>query len=184
MKKLLLALSVTAALAGCVSTPKNALEPIPPTTANPTVKSTNDAADFFAKVLRTAKPTAPIVVASLVNVDDLSQSSSFGRMVSEQIAARLAEREIPVKELKLRNSLYMSRTGGEFLLSREVKDLTTDLKAEIVIVGTYAIMGPDVMVTLKAVNVNDNTVVTGHTYTVSRSSVRTMLGDQNPKSHW
>lgn len=175
MKKLLLALAATAVLAGCASAPSNGLEPIPTTTDNVTVQRTNTAADVFAKTLRAAKPGSPIVVASLVSVDDLTQSSSFGRMVGEQVAARLAERAIPVVELKLRNSLFMSRTGGEFLLSREVMDLTLDHKAEVVIVGTYAVMGGDVLVTLKAVDVRDNTILTGYTYTVPYSTVRASL---------
>jgi TolB-like protein len=175
MKKLLLALLATAALAGCASAPASGPLPAPVGSSNPTVVRTNEAADYFARVLQSAKPTTPLVVASLVSVDDLSQSSSFGRMVGEQIAARLAERGVPVVELKLRNSLFMSRAGGEFMLSREVKDLTLDHKAEVVLVGTYSVMGSDVLVTLKAVDVRDNTIVTGHSYTVSYNAVRFML---------
>jgi len=175
MKKLLLALLATAALAGCASAPRDGLPPAPVGTSNPTVVRTNEAADYFARVLQATKPSTPLVVASLVSVDDLSQSSSFGRMVGEQIAARLAERGVPVVELKLRNSLFMSRAGGEFLLSREVKDLTLDHKAQVVLVGTYSVMGSDVLVTLKAVDVRDNTILTGHSYTVSYNAVRFML---------
>lgn len=83
---------------------------------------------------------APIIVASFVDVSDLTKSSAFGRIMSEQIGSRLAQKGYRVIEMKLRqNSIFVDpENKGEFLLSRNIKDISKTHKASIVVVGTYA----------------------------------------------
>ncbi len=93
----------------------------------------------------------PVIVATLVNIDELSESSRLGRSVSEQVAARMTQRGYQVIELKLRGDLFVKRTEGELLLSREIKDISQRHKAQAVVVGTYSMADKFIHVNLKLV---------------------------------
>lgn len=170
---LLGAIGVSLALTGCAGYLK--ADPQASDTDLVIQKSTA-AADVLAKSLgEYALHGSPVLVASFVEIDDLTKSSTFGRAVSEQVAGRLASHGLPVVELKLRNSAYVSKDGGEFLLSRELKDLTQSHKAQLVVVGTYAVSGSSIMVTLKAVDVTSNRIVAAHSYSVSSTAMWGMV---------
>lgn len=134
------------------------------------VTASNTAADAIAKdLLLKTEPGANILVATVVRVDDLTKSSSFGRLVTEQIAARLAAKGLAVAEIKIRDTLYVSQEQGELMLSREVREMSLSRKAQVVVVGTYAKSLNEVFVTMKAVDVSTNTVIAAHAYSVPRS---------------
>lgn len=80
----------------------------------------------------------PILVASFVDVDNVQESSTLGRMMAEQIGSRLVQKNFRVQELKLRSSLFISSRKGEFLLSREIQDVSRKHDAQALVVGTYA----------------------------------------------
>ena len=60
-------------------------------------------------------PSQPVLVATLVNVDRLNESSRLGRIFSEQIAGRMVQRGLRVTEVKLRDNLLLHREQGELL---------------------------------------------------------------------
>lgn len=101
----------------------------------------------------------PLLVATVVNIDSMNQSSRFGRLISEQIATRLTQLGFNIMEMKLRNNVYIREGTGELLLSRDVRDLSKNYNAQIVVVGNYAIAAGYAYLTLKAVAVTDNRVV-------------------------
>ncbi len=131
--------------------------------------SSYHAADILAKAVddNPELREKPMLAASLVSIDDLGVSSTFGRLVSEQIASRLAQRGLPIKEMKLRqDSVFIQRGQGEFLLSRELKNIGNDHDASAVLVGTYAVTEHLVFVSVRLVRTGDNTVLAGHDYQV------------------
>lgn len=103
--------------------------------------------------------TLPILVATMVDIDFVKQSSRFGRLISEQIATRLTQKDFHVVEMKLRNDVYIREGAGELLLSRDVRDLSKNYNAQVVVVGNYAVAASYVYLTLKAVTVADNRVI-------------------------
>ena len=105
----------------------------------------------------------PIIVASLVNIDDL-QSSRLGRAISEQLSTRLTMNGYSVIELKLRGNIFVKEGGGELLLSRELKEITRSHQAQAVLVGTYAPSRGSLFVDIKLVGVGDNQVIAAHDY--------------------
>jgi TolB-like protein len=118
-------------------------------------------------VTNTAVPivkNAPLLVATIVNIDSLGQSSRFGRLISEQIATRLTQLGYSVVEMKLRNDVYIQEGTGELLLSRDVRNLSKTHNAQVVVVGNYAVAAGYVYLTLKAVTVADNRVVAAVNY--------------------
>lgn len=117
-----------------------------------------------------------VLVATLVNVDRLNESSRLGRIFSEQIAGRLVQRGYPVTELKLRESVAMQREQGELLLSRELRDVSRAHDAQAVVVGTYAVSSTILYVSIKLVKPDGNLVVAAHNYAVPMDdNVRALL---------
>lgn len=109
-------------------------------------------------------PTQPVLVATLVDQEDLGESSRLGRLFSEHIASRLASQGARVVELKLREQLFMKQTTGALLLSREVRDVSQSHNAQAVVVGTYTSSGQTLYVSLKLVRPEGNTVMAAHDY--------------------
>jgi len=112
----------------------------------------------------TLDPAQPVLVATLVDQEELSESSRLGRLVSEHIASRLSNRGVRVVELKLREQLFMKGSTGALLLSREVRDVSKAHSAQAVVVGTYTSSGQTLYISLKLVKPEGNTVVSAHDY--------------------
>jgi len=106
-----------------------------------------------------------MIIATLVNIDDLNNSSTFGRLVSEQVSAKFTQTGYNMVEMKFRDFVYMKQDQGELLLTREIKDVAKNHNAQAVIVGTYALSGEDIFVNLKVIQPNTNIVIGVHDYT-------------------
>jgi len=149
-------------LAGCEGTlpmPKEA-----PPVAD-IVGSSHAAADALINSARAAlQPGKPLIAASFVNIDDLEQAASFGRIVSEQVASRFTQRGFGVIEMLLRHSVFIKQNGGEFLLSREVRNISSEHDAQAVIVGTYAVGRKKVYITARLIRASDSIVLASQDY--------------------
>lgn len=111
-------------------------------------------------------PSQPVLVATLVDQEDLGESTRLGRLVSEHIGSRLSNTGTRVVELKLREQLFMKSDTGALLLSREVRDVSQAHSAQAVVVGTYTSSGQTLYLSLKLVKPEGNTVVSAHDYAI------------------
>ena len=135
-------------------------------TSTPLVASSHDAVTKLLSRIpadRPLDPKQPIIVASLVNIDDLT-SSRLGRLISEQLMTRLVESGYSVTELKLRESIYIRHKEGELMLSREIPEISKKHAAQAVLVGTYAHSINNLYLTVKLVGVADNQVIASYDY--------------------
>lgn len=105
-----------------------------------------------------------IIVASFANIDDLANSSSLGRIVSQQFASAFTSNGYKVVEMLLRNNVYIATGKGEFLLSRQIKNLSSEHNASAVVVGVYAVGKDNVYVTSKMIRASDNVVLASHDF--------------------
>jgi len=113
----------------------------------------------------------PMIVTSFADIDDVRFSSTFGRMIGEQIGSRLSQSGYRVIEPKMRGNIFIPHpdrgaSGGEFMLSRELVNLSFEQDAQAVIVGTYAAAKDLVYVTLKVIDVKDNSIVYSMDYAI------------------
>ena len=106
----------------------------------------------------------PVLVATVVNVNDLSCVVSLGRTLSEQYAMSMAAGGFNVKEIKLRGDVFVREGAGELLLSREIKDIARNHNASLVLVGTYSAAANYTYVSLKLVRTEDSRIIRGHDY--------------------
>ncbi len=105
-----------------------------------------------------------IVAASFVNINNLEESSSFGRTVSEYITSRLSQHGFKVTEIKLRKSLFIQKKEGEFMLSREIKEINSEYHAEMVLSGTYSIADDVVYISARMLNPHDAAILATYEY--------------------
>jgi len=109
---------------------------------------------------------SPLLVASFVNLDDLKESSTFGRVVSEQISSRFKQLGYTAIEMKLRTEIFIKEGSGEFLLSRELSEISTKHRAQAVVVGSYAAAADRVYLTVRIINVTDSRILASYDYNI------------------
>ncbi len=121
---------------------------------------------LFERMLAPLSKEKPIIAASFANVDDLRLSSTFGRMASEVIASGLTDLGYSVVEVKMRDSLFIKQQAGEFMLSRQLKNLSREHNAQAVVLGTYAEGGDYLYVSARVVRTEDNIVIGSHDFSL------------------
>ena len=106
----------------------------------------------------------PVLVATVVNVNDLRRAAPLGRTLSEQYASFMVASGFNVKELKLRGDVFVREETGEMMLSREVKDIARAHSAGLVVVGTYSTAAKFTYISLKLVRTDTGQILRGHDY--------------------
>lgn len=145
--------------------------------ANAFVAANYRAADALALQLRgKLADDKPLIMATIVNIDALEQTSMLGRLVSEQLSTRLAQGGMKMLEMKLRNSVYLKRGQGELMLTREIGEVASAHNAQAVVVGSYAETRDAVFINVKVIQPTTNLVLAGHDYVLAKEgTVRSML---------
>lgn len=174
MKKLsLYALPVAAALAlsGCVTQPAKPVASTAPSyeaaAVNPFILSSRTAVDTLVQGFDMRQVgQAPVLVATVVNVNDLKYSAPLGRTLGELYASQLSSNGFNVIEMKLRGSVYVREGTGELLLSREIRDIAEQHNAGLVLVGTYSAASQYTYVSMKLVRTADSRIVRSHDYAI------------------
>lgn len=133
--------------------------------SSPFIQSSRDAvAKLTAGFDMNSLGGGPVLVATVVNVNDLSRAAPLGRTLSEQYASSMTAGGFNVKEIKLRGDVFVREGAGELLLSREIKDIARNHNASMVLVGTYSAAANFTYVSLKLVRTEDGRIVRGHDY--------------------
>ncbi len=94
----------------------------------------------------------PVLVTTLVNNDNLDDSSSFGRSFQNNIAAGFVSRGYAVKEVKLRKEMLVKESQGEFMLTRNLQEMATKQRAQAIVVGTYTMVNRVMYLSVRLVN--------------------------------
>lgn len=111
--------------------------------------------------------TLPILSTSFVSFDNLEDSSTFGRMLGDQVASRFSQHGYNVIELKLRSDQVVIREGtGELALSRNLAHIQDQYDAQAVLVGTYTFSHNLAFIGCKIVRTRDNTILASHDFTI------------------
>ncbi|MCX7171741.1 MAG: FlgO family outer membrane protein [Proteobacteria bacterium] len=148
------------------------------TAANNPFIPTNRAAGvaLLAQAKGALSPDAPVIMATIVDINVLERSSPLGRVISEQISAAFSHAGYRMIEMKFREKIYIKRNEGELLLTREIIDVAKQHEAQAVIVGTYGIAADTIFVNLKIVQPGTNVVLAAHDYALPKDkNVKAML---------
>jgi TolB-like protein len=117
----------------------------------------------------------PVLVATIVNVNDMRRTAPLGRTLSEQYASQMATAGFNVKEMKLRGDVFIREETGELLLSREIKDIARSHNANMVLVGTYSAAANFTYVSLKFVRTEDSRIIRAYDYALPNDKDVTRL---------
>ncbi len=99
------------------------------------------------------------VVTTFVDIDDLSRSSEFGRLLSEAIGAELFRYGGAVLDVRQARSLMVRPGTGELMLSRDTENLRGGIDAGTVMVGTYGVGRSSVAITARIVEISTRRVL-------------------------
>lgn len=169
MKKTILASIIIGSVALSACAPQQAVvrgDPTYESIAQDRFQSTNRAAvQQLVTGLDSAQfNDAPVLVATIVNINDLRRTAPLGRTLSEQYTSGLVQRGFNVKEVKLRGDLFIQEGTGELLLSRELKDIARAHSANYVLVGTYSVAATLTHINLRLVRTDDARIIRAHDY--------------------
>jgi TolB-like protein len=101
---------------------------------------------------------ASYLIGSFVDLNDMGKSSPMGRLIAENLMHELQVRSWRIFEPRLMKN-FMINEGGEFVLSRDVKQLQDKFGVTGVVVGTYVMSGDYAIVNARVVNVESSMVV-------------------------
>jgi TolB-like protein len=100
----------------------------------------------------------PIVVATVVSVDDMKASSTFGRLASEWIANRVEQRGYLVRDVTYTGALTINREGT-LVLSRDALALSRQIGAQAIVAGTYAVAGEKIYLSLRLLSAHSGELI-------------------------
>jgi TolB-like protein len=126
----------------------------------------------------------PIGVTTFVNIDDLYASSTFGRMVGEQLMSELTMKGFDVVELRHADALQFLDTSGEFALSRDPRALRGHRNLAAVVVGTYVVSPERVYVNARLIEPSTSLILSAGSVEMSKTRELTKMlrGGSMPNS--
>lgn len=120
-----------------------------------------------------------LIFTTLVNLDDLRQTSRFGRTMSESLATRLFQRGYGVVELRKGANIMLQPKNGEMVLSRDAARLASQYEANAIVAGTYAMTPTSVIINLKLLDVHSQEVLSVAGLELERTAtINYLLADQ------
>lgn len=124
------------------------------------VKLSYNATDRLLKKSRGQLPQGSMVVVStLVNVNELGQTASFGRIISSQIASAFNNAGYRIKAMELPTNLFIKEESGMVYLSDETKKALKDNDATVLVAGIFASGRRTAYVSIRMVDVASETVI-------------------------
>jgi TolB-like protein len=108
--------------------------------------------------------TKPVLITSFVRLDNLKQTSEFGRVLSESLINELSNRGFNVIEFRGQVGVSINEQG-EYFITRDVNKLKQNVENTYVVVGTYSRQYKQVMLNARVI---DN--ATGQIISSSRST--------------
>lgn len=124
--------------------------------------------------------TLPVLSTSFVNLDNLKETSAFGRLIGEQIASRFSQHGYRVIELRLSNGkVLVQERNGELALSREMKRINEYYDAQAIIVGTYCIAGKRAFLSTRLVSTLDNSILSSYNFSIRMGGLLKTLAQKN-----
>jgi hypothetical protein len=165
------AVILTVAMTGCVGDPSAPANSTVTAGASAYIRGdlatlTYRAVDLLLAATPDMQEDAPLVVASIANVQDVNTSSPLGNIVADMVRTRLVQDGHVTTEMRLRSAVSFNSKEGEFLLSRNRRSLVPPPHAAAVVTGTYAVGLDKVYVSLKLISAADARIISAADFVV------------------
>lgn len=109
-----------------------------------------------------------VLVSTVVDINDVGRTTMFGRVISECLSSRLTQLDKDVIHATVRSDQMLVRQDGQFLLSREARNLAMDYNARTALVSTYAVTEHTVILSLKLVSTVEDSILAGVDFVLCR----------------
>lgn len=126
----------------------------------------------------------PIAVTTFVEIDNLYQSSTFGRILAEQLISELSMKGYNVIEIRLSDAVQILENQGELGLSRQPEVLRPQQELSGLVVGTYATSNDRVYVNARLIDPKSSHIISVGSVEMSKSNEISQLlrGNSFPSS--
>jgi TolB-like protein len=115
-------------------------------------------ADQLERNVERSSLSNTFLVTSFTNLNNISETSSFGRLMSENMMHELQVRKWQVFDIRLAKDILVNETG-EFSLSRDVSRIKDAYTIGGVITGTYTLAGKNIIVNARVIDINHGTIL-------------------------
>lgn len=121
-----------------------------------------------------------LILTTLVNLDDLYQTSGFGRTLTESLSTSLFKEGFRVAEIRKASALYMKSKSGELTLTRDARLVAEQEQAQAIVAGTYSLTPSTVIVNVRLLDAASQEVLSVASLELQRSrNVNYMLMAQS-----
>lgn len=111
-----------------------------------------------------------LIVSTFVDLDDLYESTGFGRTLTEALSTCLFRRGFRIAEIRKAEELMFRDQVGELTLSRDVALLARGLKVQAILTGTYSLTPTTVIVNVKLLEAGSQEVLSVAGLEIERSA--------------
>ena len=120
-----------------------------------------------------------LILTTFVNLDDLYQTSSFGRAMAEALANSLFQRGFRIAEIRKSPGLYIKSKSGELTLTRDISIITRQQEVHGIVAGTYSLTPTTVVVSVRLLAAGSEEVLSVAGLEIERgSNINYLLSDR------
>lgn len=110
-----------------------------------------------------------LMLTTLVEVDNLYETSRFGRTFTESLATRLFRHGFGVVEIRKASEVLVKNNSGELMLTRDAKLLAKEQRVHGIVVGTYSLTPQSVIVNVRILDAASQDVLSVAGVEIQRS---------------
>jgi TolB-like protein len=92
-----------------------------------------------------------LILTTFVSLDDLYETSGFGRALTEALSTSLFKQGFGVVEVRKMSGLFMKRDGGELTLTRDAALIAKEQEVQALVAGTYSVTPTTVIVNVRMI---------------------------------
>ncbi|GAM09143.1 hypothetical protein OR1_01417 [Geobacter sp. OR-1] len=97
------------------------------------------------------------IITSFANLDKLNETTSLGRLVSENLIHELQVRHWKIFDVRLTKDIVIN-DSGEFSLSRDIKKIRDTYKVGGIVAGTYSVNQNHIVVNARVIDIETGIV--------------------------
>jgi TolB-like protein len=124
------------------------------------------AREIFNNLRTPAIINSPTIVTTFVDLNDLEQTSVFGRLLAEKLLDELSRRGFQVVEVRRAQDLFIKKSVGEMILTRKIEELASVTKARTVLAGTYVATSEGVIINARLIDIKSPEILSTVSYEV------------------
>lgn len=111
-----------------------------------------------------------LILTTFVSLDDLYQTSGFGRALTESLSTALFRKGFRVAEIRKAPGLYVKAGGGELTLTRDMSLIAQEQEVQAIIAGTYSLTPTTIVINAKMLAAESEEVLSVAGLEIERSS--------------